>query len=53
MHAPMLDERQIKEHREGVSRMHEKYRQEHGLVEFAALKVFSRLILSPCASVMS
>ncbi len=50
MHAPVLSEREIQQLRAGIRRMHEKYRAEHGLGEFYAMKGFSRLVLAPCTA---
>jgi glycosyltransferase involved in cell wall biosynthesis len=51
MHAPKLSERERQQLREGIRRMHAKYRAERGAVEFYAMKIFLRLIL-PCISIM-
>jgi glycosyltransferase involved in cell wall biosynthesis len=50
MHAAVLSEREIQQHREGMRRMYQKYRAERGLGEFYAMKGFSRLVLAPCTA---
>lgn len=52
MHAPLLGDIEIQQHRDGVRRMHAKYRAERGALEFYALKAFSRLVLLPCISIL-
>jgi glycosyltransferase involved in cell wall biosynthesis len=52
MHAPKLEERDMQQHREGVRRMHDKYRAERGAREFYVMKGFSRLLLSPYLSII-
>jgi glycosyltransferase involved in cell wall biosynthesis len=52
MHAPVLSEREIQQLRDGIQRMHRKYRAERGLGEFYAMKGFSRLVLAPCTAML-
>ena len=42
MHAPVLSEREIQQHRAGARRMAAKYRSERGLLEFYLMKGLSR-----------
>lgn len=51
MHAPALSEHEIQQHRAGAQRMMAKYRDEHGRVEFYAMKGLSRLVLTPCTAI--
>jgi glycosyltransferase involved in cell wall biosynthesis len=44
MHAPKLNESEIQQLRDGIRRMHAKYRAERGAVEFYAMKIFSHLV---------
>lgn len=52
MHAPVLSQREVQQLREGIRRMHRKYRAERGLGEFYAMKGFSRLVLAPCMAML-
>ncbi len=52
MHAPQLSESEIQQHRAGARRMATKYRNERGWPEFYAMKVLSRLVLTPCATIL-
>jgi glycosyltransferase involved in cell wall biosynthesis len=52
MHAPMLSESEIQQHRAGARRMATKYRNERGWLEFYAMKGLSRLVLTPCATIL-
>jgi glycosyltransferase involved in cell wall biosynthesis len=52
MHAPQLSDIEIQHYRDGVRLMHGKYRAARGSLEFYALKIFSRLVLLPCISIL-
>jgi glycosyltransferase involved in cell wall biosynthesis len=52
MHAPKLSEREVRELREGLRRMHEKYRAERGATEYYAMKTFTRLAVAPLVSML-
>ncbi len=52
MHAPVLSEHEIQQHRAGARRMAVKYRSERGRFEFYAMKGLSRLVLTPCTTIL-
>ena len=52
MHAPVLSENEIQQHLAGAQRMAAKYRSERGLFEFSAMKGLSRLVLTPCTTIL-
>jgi glycosyltransferase involved in cell wall biosynthesis len=52
MHAPVLSENEIQQHRAGAQRMAAKYRSERGLFEFYIMKGLSRLVLTPCTAIL-
>lgn len=52
MHAPVLSESEIQQHRAGARRMAAKYRNERGWLEFYAMKGLSRLVLTPCTNII-
>jgi hypothetical protein len=45
MHSPNPDEFQVQRQRAGHKRMHAKYREERGAVEFYTLALFTRTLL--------
>jgi glycosyltransferase involved in cell wall biosynthesis len=52
MHAPVLSEHEVQQHRAGARRMTVKYRSERGRFEFYAMKGLSRLVLTPCTTIL-
>jgi hypothetical protein len=52
MHAPNLSDDEMRQFREGMRRMHAKYRAERGAGEFYAMKGLSRYALLPCISML-
>jgi GT2 family glycosyltransferase len=52
MHAPVLSEQEVQQHRAGARRMAIKYRNERGRFEFYAMKGLSRLVLTPCTTIL-
>jgi GT2 family glycosyltransferase len=52
MHAPVLSEHEIQQHLAGARRMAAKYRSERGRFEFYAMKGLSRLVLTPCTTIL-
>jgi hypothetical protein len=52
MHAPVLSEREAQQHRDGARRMAVKYRSERGRFEFYVMKGLSRLVLTPCTTLL-
>jgi glycosyltransferase involved in cell wall biosynthesis len=52
MHAPVLSEHEIQQHLAGARRMTAKYRSERGCFEFYVMKGLSRLVLTPCMTVL-
>lgn len=51
MHAPVLGAREVQDLVAASRRMASKYRDEHGRLEFYAMKIWSRLFLTPCAAI--
>jgi hypothetical protein len=52
MHAPVLSQHEVRQHRDGARQMAVKYRNERGRFEFYAMKGLSRLVLTPCTTIL-